>query len=184
MIVALDRQHYGKPAPNDKDRGCAGNGVVEADWTPDLIARVRGLLDVLGHGVAMLPSKTPQTYGSRHAVAIARKAKLYVACHVNSAGKVPAGWTGYVLVEYVDLNMAAFARTLAAETGKALDRPYKTKRIGAQDRGYECIDGVAKIGVIYEPFFVQDRALARDDATAGKCAKALAIAIRRVYGAA
>lgn len=184
MKIALDRQHYGKPAPHTKDCGAAGNGIKECAWTRELIEKVDGIFDILGHRWIKLPTRTPQTYGQRHTAARRAKVDLYIACHVNAAGNVPAGWRGYVLVMYIDPKMRSFANRLAYETGRALSRKTKVQRLRKGQRGYDCIDGVADRGIVFEPFFVNDKTLARDKATSGRVAKALAIAVRKVYGAA
>lgn len=180
MKIALDRQHYGKPAPYQRDCGAEANGVRECEWTAAMIDRAEDLLEVLGHRPILLPDPVPQTYGERHAAARAARARLYVACHANS---FPGVRSPYCLVEYIDPQMERFARVLARGTGELLDRPWKIQRMTPESRGWECIDGVAAIGVLFEPFFLQDRPLARDPAgTARRAARAVGVAVRRVYG--
>jgi hypothetical protein len=98
MHVFLDRQHFGKPSPNDKDRGVAvdldGDGDVdsqEALLTPRYIAACKAHLESLGHTVTLIdqgtyPDRHAQVCALAKALPASERPAAYVACHLNAGG--------------------------------------------------------------------------------------------------
>ena len=172
MLVLLDRQHYGKPSPRQKDRGVAvdldGDGnidAMEANLTPSYIQAAREALEAAGHTVVLLDAGW---YPDRHKAAIrqVRAAATglpaaYVACHLNAGG----GNYGLVLHDA----RSTGGEALANRVGDAMRRVFEEgelKRVlvkGASasewTNAYNTIRGIYAgpgnlSGICFEPVFV------------------------------
>jgi hypothetical protein len=174
MHVFLDRQHFGKPPPNDKDRGVEvdldGDGDVdsqEAMLTPLYIAAAKAHLEAQGHTVTVVeqgtyPDRHAQVCALAKALPTSQRPAAYVACHLN------AGHGSYGLVVHdgrssggkrmADRVRAALrAEFTAEELSKVL---VEAGQSGDWTRNaYNTIKGIYAgpsflAGLCYEPVFV------------------------------
>ena len=163
-LVALDRQHAGKPG-NWTDPGAwydlDGDGSTEvheaeARLTRYYMAAAEDRLVELGHAVVVL---SDGTYAERHNRINAYKAKITVACHLN-AGK---GLHGLVIHDSRSVTGQKVAAAMAPKL--AANCPELSKVIVGDTVSYPralgCISGLYSgvgCGIVFEPCFVDQAA--------------------------
>jgi N-acetylmuramoyl-L-alanine amidase len=163
-LIVLDRQHCGHPGREFADCGAFGDfdhdGVSDVVEQEAILTAEYGLacemrLRELGHRVVVI---SDGTYAERHARAVAYKADVYIAMHLNAGG----GDYGVCFWDHRSESGPKLAASIAAAFGKALPelarvlaRP--TAPSGEWTRPYPCIAGVYSgrpVACLVEPAFL------------------------------
>jgi len=170
MIVALDRQHVGKPHRID-DQGAWGDfdgdgkhDVIESEsiWTALISLSAEMELRRLGHSVYPM---SHGRYSQRHKDANKVGVDVYVALHLNSlTGGTRSGQSGNYGAVFYDgrssrANGPALADAIGAELGKlptlrSKVRIWPAKSTDWTSRAYSTIRGVRAPAICYEPAFL------------------------------
>lgn len=171
MIVALDRQHVGKPhriddlgAWGDLDGDGEHSDVIESEaiWTGIISLHAEMELRRLGHSVYPM---SHGRYSQRHQDANQARVDVYVALHLNSlTGGTRSGQSGNYGAVFYDHrsgqdNGPALADAIAAELGKLPALRSKLRIWPARPdnwtrRAFSTIQGVQAPAICYEPAFL------------------------------
>ena len=171
MIVALDRQHVGKPhriddlgAWGDLDGDGEHSDVLESEaiWTALISLSAEMELRRLGHSVYPM---SHGRYANRHKDANKAGVDVYVALHLNSlTGGTRSGQSGHYGAVFYDgrssrANGPALADAIGAELGKlptlrSKVRIWPAKSTDWTSRAYSTIRGVRAPAICYEPAFL------------------------------
>ena len=173
MLIALDRQHVGKPGKRINDLGAWGDldgdgeysDVMESEaiWTGIISLHAEMELRRLGHSVYPI---SHGRYSQRHKDANSARANVYVALHLNSlTGGTRSGQGGNYGAVFFDHrssrgNGPALADAIGAELGKLPAIGSRVRIWPAQSgdwtsRAYSTIRGVSRpVAICYEPAFL------------------------------
>ena len=172
MLIALDRQHVGKPGKRINDLGAWGDldgdgeaSIIESEgiWTGLYLWHAELALREMGHSVY------PMSHGryiDRHKAANKAGCDVYVAAHLNSlTGGTRSGQTANYGAVFFDhrssrSNGPALADAIGAELGKLPAIGSRVRIWPAQSgdwtsRAYSTIRGVSRpVAICYEPAFL------------------------------
>ena len=172
MLIALDRQHVGKPGKRIDDLGAWGDldndgeysDVTESEaiWTGFISLAAEIELRRLGHSVYPL---SHGRYSQRHKDANSANVDLYVALHLNSlTGGTRSGQSGNYGAVFYDGrssrgNGPALADAIGAELAKlpalrSKVRIWPAKSSDWTSRAFSTIRGVRAPAICYEPAFL------------------------------
>jgi len=171
MLIALDRQHVGKPHRLD-DLGAWGDldgdgeaSIIESEaiWTGLYLWHAELALREMGHSVYLM---SHGRYSDRHKAANKAGCDVYVAAHLNSlTGGSRSGQTANYGAVFFDHrssrgNGPALADAIGAELGKlpaigSRVRIWPAKPTDWTSRAYSTIRGVSRpVAICYEPAFL------------------------------
>ena len=174
MIVALDRQHVGKPGKRIDDLGAWGDldgdgeysDVLESEaiWTGIISLHAEMELRRLGHSVYPM---SHGRYENRHKDANSARVDVYVALHLNSltgGRRTRSGQSANYAAVFYDgrssrANGPALADAIGAELGKlpaigSRVRIWPAKGTDWTSRAFSTIRGVNAPAICYEPAFL------------------------------
>jgi len=197
MIIALDRQHVGKPGKRIDDLGAWGDldrdgkaSIIESEaiWTGLYLWHAELALREMGHSVYPM---SHGRYSDRHKAANKAGCDVYVAAHLNSlTGGTRSGQTANYGAVFFDGrssrgNGPALADAIGAELGKLPAIGSRVRIWPAQSgdwtsRAYSTIRGVSRpVAICYEPAFLDYAGHQRAFFTSAESVAPLGLALAR-----